>query len=199
MTAPVDGAGRRRMKPWKKHLLIFLATVAVTLAGGTTLLIRYAPPLVLNSAHKAISAGLGNGANTPDNTLYTVPYLASPETAHGNNWLLGGNQDGLYTVGWLDLSKGPELLTIPEMGSRYHNVEIVAPATGVVIANLKAPGTTFIAAAGHVTAAPHGMSVLDAPGKQVLVIGRTLVENSADLPAALALAQQIRVTPYAGQ
>jgi hypothetical protein len=199
MTAPVDGAAPRRKKPWKRHLLIFFVSVSVGLTGGTTFLVRFAPPFVLSSAHKAISSGFGSGVRIPDNTLYTVPYLASPETAHGNNWVLGGNQDGLYTVGWLDLAKGPDLLTIPEMGSRYHNVELVAPLTGVAIANLKSAGTTFITARGDATPAPGGTSALHAPGKQLLVIGRTLVYSDTDLPAALALAQQIIVKPYEGR
>lgn len=184
------------MKPWKKHLLVFLLSVCVMLAGGTTFLIRIAPPLVLNLVHKTISSGAGIGTKIPDNELYTFPHLASPETANGSPWLLGGNQDGLYTVGWLDLSKGPELLSVPHMGARYHNVEIVAPRTGVVLANLKAAGTTFIVAAADETPAPSGATILRAPGKQVLVIGRTLVNNDADLPAALALARQITVRPY---
>jgi hypothetical protein len=184
------------MKPWKKHLLVFLAAVSVSLTGMTTLIITFTPPLILNSAHQGILAGFGSGTPIPDNTLYTVPFIASPETAHGNNWVLGGNQDGLYTMGWLDLTKGPELLSIPEMGGRYHNVEVVAPITGVAIANLKAAGTTFITARDDATPAPSGVRVLRAPGKQLLVIGRTLVNDDADLPAALAVAQQITVKRY---
>jgi hypothetical protein len=186
------------VKPWKKHLLIFLASVCVGLGGGTTLILWFAPGLVLSSAHKAISAGVGGGP-VPDNTVYTVPFIASPETANGNIWLLGGNQDGLYTVGWLDLTKGPQLLTLPEMGSRYHNVELVWPRTGLVIANLKAAGTTLLTTRDDTTPAPSGASLIRAPGKQVLVIGRTLVNDETDLPAVLALAQQITVKPYAAR
>jgi hypothetical protein len=198
MTARVDGAARGGTRPWAKHLLIFLAAACVGLAVGTTLLIRFTPPLTLNLAHQAISAGIGSSGSIPDNTLITVPYLASPETANGNPWLLGGNQDGLYTVGWLDLSKTPALLTIPEMGGRYHNVELVVPRTGVAMANLKAAGTTLITAHDDATPAPPGATLVHAPGKQLLVIGRTLVNDDADLPAALALARQITVKPYRG-
>jgi hypothetical protein len=181
--------------PWKKHLLTFLAAVCVGLGAGTTVIITFTPPIILSLAHKAISAGVGNDP-VPDNTVYTIPFIASPETANGNAWLLGGNQDGLYTVGWLDLSKGPELLTIPAMGNRYHNVELVAPRTGVAFANLKAEGKTLLTAADDTTQAPSGVSTLRAPGKQVLVIGRTLVFSDADLPVALALARQIAVEPF---
>jgi len=186
------------MTPWKKHLLVFLVSVGVMLAGGTTFIIRLTPPLVLNLLHETISSGAGSGTRIPDNTLWTFPHIASPETANGDDWVLGGNQDGFYTVGWLDLSKGPELLTIPDMGSRYHNVQLVAPRTGVVIANLKAAGTTLIVAARDATPAPSGTTILRAPGKQLLVIGRTLVNDDTDLSTALALARQISVRPYAG-
>jgi hypothetical protein len=40
-----------------------------------------------------------------------------------------------------------------------------------------------------------GGRVIHAPGKQVLVVGRTLVKNPADLRAARALQQQIKVSP----
>lgn len=82
--------------------------------------------------------------------------------------------------------------------SAYHNVELVAPRTGIGIANLKGAGTRFIVAAGDTTSAPSGTTVLHAPGKQLLVAGRTFVNNDADLPTALALARQITVRPYAG-
>ena len=182
------------MKPWVRHLVVFLATVVVVSSALTPLFLSVYPALLLNDAHKAISSGFGTG-QVPDNTLYTVPELASPETANGNNWLLGGNQDGLYTVGWLDVSKGPQVLTIPEMGTRYHNVALIAPRTGVVIANLKAAGQYVIEQPGSAVPIPTGAVKVDVPGKQVAVVGRTLVENAADLPAARALAQQITVTP----
>ncbi len=73
---------------------------------------------------------------------------------------------------------------------------LIAPRTGVVIANLKAAGEYVIVRAGaSVTQLTPGAWVIHAPGKQVLVAGRTLVENAADLPAARALAQQIKVRP----
>ncbi len=184
------------VNPGGRHFIVFLSTVIVVAGVGTPLLLSLSPALILNNAHKAISNGLGRGASIPDNTVYTVPDLASPETAHGNRWVLGGNQDGLYTVGYLDLSHGGQILTVPDMGSRYHNVELIAPRTGVVIANLKAAGEYVIVRAGApVMRSMSGARVIHAPGKQVLVAGRTLVENAADLPAARALAQQIKVRP----
>jgi hypothetical protein len=183
------------MKPWIRHLVVFLTTTVVVAGVLTPVFLSVYPALILNGAHKVVSTGAGR-AQVPDNTLYTLPELASPETANGSTWLLGGNQDGLYTVGWLDLSKGPQVLTIPDMGTRYHNVELVAPRSGVAIANLKAAGLYVIEEPGTSgVTIPSGAQILDVPGKQVLVIGRTLVENDADLPAALALAQQIRVHP----
>ena len=183
------------MKPWVKHLVVFLTTVVVLAGVLTPVFLSVYPALILNGAHKVVSTGAGR-AQVPDNTMYTVPELASPESANGSTWLLGGNQDGLYTVGWLDLSKGAQVLAIPEMGTRYHNVELVASRSGIAIANLKAAGQYVIEQAGASgVTVPPGAQLVDVPGKQVLVIGRTLVENDADLPVALALAQQITVSP----
>jgi hypothetical protein len=183
------------MRPGIRHLLVFLTAAAVACGVATPLLLSVWPAVYLNNAHKAISAGI-SGPPVPDNTVYTVPDLASPETANGNLWLLGGNQDGLYTVGWLDLSKAPLVLTIPEMGARYHNVELIAPRTGVAFANLKAAGQYVLVEAGAMgVTIPPGAQRLEVPGKQVLVAGRTLVESDADLPTARALAQQITVKP----
>jgi hypothetical protein len=195
MAAAGDTEGEA-VKPWARHLIVFLATVAMVAGVATPLLLSLSPALILNNAHEAISTGLSAGPSIPDNTLYTVPDLASPETAHGNKWVLGANQDGLYTVGYLDLSHGAQILTIPDMDSRYHNVELIAPRTGVVIANLKEAGEYEILRAGtSVTQSGSGARVIHAPGKQVLVVGRTLVKNPADLSVARVLAQQIKVSP----
>ena len=50
------------------------------------------------------------------NTLYAMPALASP--SQSNSLESTGNHDTLYTVGWLDLSKGPEVLYVSDMAGR---------------------------------------------------------------------------------
>ncbi|WP_346234233.1 DUF1254 domain-containing protein [Parafrigoribacterium mesophilum] len=42
-----------------------------------------------------------------------------------------------------------------------------------------------------------GMTQISSPNNSVLVIGRVIVENDRDLPAAYALAKQIQLAPLA--
>ena len=38
------------------------------------------------------------------------------------------NHDTLITVGWLDLSKGPQVLHVPDMAGRYYSVQFTDPS-----------------------------------------------------------------------
>lgn len=161
------------MKPWIKHLLIFLLSVAVVAGIGTPVALKLYPTLVLGRYQQAISSGFGTGHRIPDNTLYTFPEIFSPDSAHGNPYLNSANQDGLYTFG--NLTADTATITLPDTNSRYQAVELVNPSTGVAKI-LHGPLTTKIT------------------GPR-LIIGRTYAANNADIPAALALANKIKLTP----
>ena len=42
----------------------------------------------------------------------------------------GVNRDTLLTVGWLDLSKGPQVLHVPDMAGRYYSVQFTDRSDG---------------------------------------------------------------------
>lgn len=160
------------MKPGIKHLLIFLLSVAVVASIATPIALKLYPRLVLDRIyHRAISSGFGTGHPIPDNTLYTFPETFSPDTVHGNALLTSANQDGLYTFGWLAASTAT--ITLPNPNGRYQAVELVNPSNGVAKA-LHGPLTTRII------------------GPR-LILGRTYVANNADIPAALADANKIKL------
>jgi len=77
-----------------------------------------------NVARKAVvKHGLGiKGGGIPVNTLYAMPALASPSLSK-SPWVRTGNRDTLYTIGVLDLGKGPEILHVPDMAGRYYSIE----------------------------------------------------------------------------
>jgi hypothetical protein len=180
-----------RKQPWWVHLLVFVAVFAVVAGGGTLLLLHAWPTITYSAFHREIASGFGSGRSVPDNTLYTIPSLASPDVPNADSLIKSGNQDGLYTVGWIDLSKGSRAISIPHHGDRYLNVSLIDPATGVIIGNLTDPGTTTISQGRcPVAAACLGSSIV-APDQQVLVIGRTFVANESDVAAGLADARRI--------
>jgi hypothetical protein len=186
---------------WKLYLLTFAVTVLVVWGVGTYAYIFFSPRLTYYALEQVIvSNGLG-GSGAPDipiNTLYTMPTLASPSKSHTLEST--GNHDTLYTVGWLDLSTGPEVLHVPDMGGRYYAVQLTDP-WGTVFAYVgrRTTGTQagdyLITGPGWEGAVPNGMTQIVAPNNTVLLIGRTLVESDSDIAGAYALAKQIQLTP----
>ena len=105
----------------------------VAWAIGTVLLAYFWPHFVNNTYKKAIlDKGFGEGP-VPINTLYTEPQalFAQPLTAQstsGSNLMTTGvNHDTLLIGGWLDLSKGPQILYVPDFSGRYYSVQFTDP------------------------------------------------------------------------
>jgi hypothetical protein len=197
-SSPAAKAGGK----WKVHLLTFALTVLVVWGVGAFAYIYFSPRLLYGGLENAVvSHGLGgpDSPGIPVNALYTQPTLATSSSS--NNLLSTGNADTLYTVGVLDLSKGPVVLHVPDMAGRYYAVQFTDP-WGTVFAYV-GRRTTGTAAGDYLISGPgwHGMvpagvtQQIVAPDNTVALIGRTLVESDSDLATAYALAKQIQVTP----
>ena len=111
------------------------------------------------------------------------------------------NHDTLVTAGWLDLSKGPQVLHVPDMASRYYSVQFTDPSynTNFAYVGTRTTGTQagdyLITGLGWKGQAPGGMKQISSPNNSVLVVGRVLVENDSDLATAYDLSKQIQLTP----
>jgi len=179
-----------------QHLLLF---GSVVVAG--CLLFVYKRAILVK--------GFGEGP-VPVNTLYTEPQavFADPlraAPASGSNLITTGvNRDTLLMVGWLDLSSGPQILHVPDMGGRYYGVQLTDPSnnTNFAYVGKRVTGTEagdyLISGPGWTGSVPPGMTRISSPNNSVLVAGRTLVESHADLSAAYALSKQIHLTPLGG-
>ena len=186
---------------WKVYLLTFAVTVLVVWGVGTFAYIFFSPRVIYYTLERVIvSNGLG-GSGAPDipvNSLYTMPTLASPSKSHTLEST--GNHDTLYTVGWLDLSGGPEVLHVPDMAGRFYAIQFTDPwGTDFAYVGRRTTGTQagdyLISGPGWKGTVPRGMKQIAAPNNTVLLIGRTLVESDGDLAAAYGLARQIQVRP----
>ncbi len=194
-------AAPRRIR-WKVHLLTFAMTVLVVWGVGAYAYIYYLPRLTYSRIESTtVQRGLGGSGSTgiPINTLYTQPTLATP--TQSNSLESTGNRDTLYTFGWLDLSKGPQVLHVPDMAGRYYAVQFTDP-WGTVFAYVgrrttgTQAGNFLISGPGWRGAVPAGVTKqIVAPNNTVLVIGRTLVYSASDVATAYGLARQIQVTP----
>ena len=181
--------------------LITFVVVAVLVWGlGTCVFLYFWPPITYSAYKRAVVRhGLG-GDPIPINTLYAVPTLASP-AASNSSLLATGTNDVLYVGGWLDLSKGPQVLHVPDMAGRYYSVQFTDPSDGTNFAYV-GKRTTGTEAGDYLIIGPRwkgsvsqAMTQIASPHNSVLVIGRVFVESDSDLQTAYELAKQIQLTP----
>jgi hypothetical protein len=185
-----------------EDLLIFGSVMAV----AWFLFIYFYPRTVLYLYKRAILGKAFGDGPIPVNTLQTEPQTLFADPIHppasaSNLATTGVNHDTLLTVGWLDLSKGPQILHVPNMSDRYYSVQFTDPSNNTVFAYVgkRTTGTEagdyLITGPNRKGQAPSGMKQVSSPNNSVLVLGRVLVESDSDLPTAHHLAEQIRLTP----
>jgi hypothetical protein len=188
-----------------EHLLLFGSVLV-----ATWFLFTYFWPRMMLSVYKRaiLVKGFGDGP-IPVNTLYTEPQtlFADPLHAPASASKLattGVNRDTLLTAGWLDLSKGPQVLHVPNMAGRYYSVQFTDPSdnTNFAYVGTRTTGTQagnyLITDPGWKGQVPNGMKQISSPNKSVLVIGRVLVESDSDLSTAYELEKQIQLIPLSG-
>jgi len=177
----------------------------VAWAFGAFLFVYFWPHLVYNHFERAI-VDKGDGP-IPVNTLYTEPQilfaelLASQSASSSNLMTTGVNRDTLLTVGWIDLSKGPQVLHVPDMAGRYYSVQFTNRSDGTDFAYVGTrptgtqAGDYLITGQGWQGIVPSGMTQISTPNNSVLVIGRVLVYSDSGLPTACGLAKLIQLAP----
>jgi hypothetical protein len=188
-----------------EHLLLLGSFVVVT-----WFLFTYLWPRLLLSVYKRaiLVNGFGEGP-IPVNTLYTEPQTLFADPIHppasaSKLTTTGVNRDTLMTMGWLDLSNGPQILHVPDMAGRYYSVQFTNPLdnTNFAYVGKRTTGTQagdyLITGPGWKGSVPGGMKQIPSLIKSVLVVGRVFVESDSDLPAAYDLSKEIQLTPLSG-
>jgi hypothetical protein len=112
--------------------------------------------------------------------------------------------DTLHSSAWLDVSREPVVLSLPDMGDRYYMVPMLDGWTDV----FTSPGTrtTGSSAANYVITwrewrgtLPAGMRMVTAPTAMVWIIGRIRTSGKTsganDYPAVRTLQDRFRLTP----
>jgi hypothetical protein len=193
------------MMTYIEHLLLFGSVMVAV----WFLFTYFWPRMLLSVFKRAILAkGFGDGP-IPVNTLYTEPQtlFADPLHAPASASKLattGVNHDTLMTGGVLDLSKGPQVLHVPDMAGRYYSVQFTDPSknTNFAYVGKRATGTQagdyLVSGPGWNGQVPSGMPQISSPNNSVLVFGRVLVLSDSDVATAYDLAKQIQLTPLSG-
>jgi len=185
-----------------EHLLV----LGLAMVVGWFLYIYFWPRILLYVYKRALLVkGFGDGP-VPLNTLYTEPQTLFADPLHvpasGSNLMTTGvNRDTLLTAGWLNLSKGPQILHVPDMAGRYYSIQFTDPSnnTNFAYVGKRTTGTDagdyLIVGPGWKGTVPRGMAQISSPNNSVLVAGRVFVASDSDLPTAYALSKQIQLVP----
>jgi hypothetical protein len=169
------------------------------------LFIYFWPLMLLYMYKRSVLAKGGGDGPIPINTLYTMPEAIFADPFHApagasKFMTTGVNHDTLYTVGWLDLKKGAQVLHVPDMAGRYYSVQFTDTSknTNFAYVGKRTTGTQagdyLITGPSWKGQVPSGMKQISSPNNSPAIFGRTLVESDSDLSIAYGLAKQIRLT-----
>ncbi len=118
-----------------------------------------------------------------------------------NHCCAAPNADTLYTEAWLDVSKEPSVLSIPDMGNRYYIIPMLDGYSEVF--SVASPATTgykaqtyAITGPGWTGTLPSGVTQVKSPTGMVWVLGRIYCTGTPeDYKAVHALQDKVTVIP----
>jgi len=154
-------------------------------------------------AQRREGASTGSDVRAPMNTLHFAP---RPSTHEDRDVVTPAN-DLLYAMAWVHLADGPMLLTVPA-SSRHPGRYFVLPLYDAYTENFENLGprnckpegevVVLVGPDGQVPESLQGHRVVRCPTNLVWLIGRILVGDESDWPAARALQAEIRLEPAPG-
>ena len=138
----------------------------------------------------------GKGVGAPMNALFSFPAFPTADMRQ----VVRPNFDTLYTVGYLDLTKEPMVVSVPDTGGRYYLLPMLDMWTDV----FASPGwRTTGTQAGNFLLTPRGWSgtvaagftQIEAPTPYVWIIGRTKTDGPPDYDAVHKIQAGYKITP----
>lgn len=132
------------------------------------------------------------------NTMVSIAKLADTTT----QTVVAPNHDTLYSVGWIDLSAGPIVITTPPTGGRYSVLQLTDSFTNVATyigdgAAARTGAKVVLVPRGWHGELPAGLRVVRPATNLLWLLGRTLATGTADQAAAAGLLRKYSVTSLA--
>ena len=112
------------------------------------------------------------------------------------------NVDTTYSVGRLELSGGPQVIDVPDTAGRYYVLQLLDLYSNTIdYIGRRTTGTGadsfVIVPPGYRGPLPAGVPRIKSPTDTVWLLGRTLIQDEADLAAVVPLLRGYTITPLA--
>src|SRR6516225_5165269 len=166
-------------------------------AIGVAAYLYFYPLVTMDLTRKQLTnAEPGKGFAGPMNMFANVPaYPTATDRA-----VVRPNFDTLYSSAWLDLTKEPMIVSVPDTNGRYYLLPMLDMWTDVFASpgwrtTDTQAGNFLITPPGWTGDTPSGMMRIDAPTPIVWVIGRTKTDGPSDYDAIHKIQAGYKVTP----
>ena len=176
-------------------------------AIGVEAYLYFYPLVTMDITRKQISnIEPGKGFGGPMNSFVNIPAYPTADV----KVVVRPNFDTLYSSGWLDLTKEPMIVSVPDTGGRYYLLPMLDMWSDV----FASPGwRTTGTEAGNFVVAPPGWRPdlrdrlieefklpkntqrIDAPTFYVWIIGRTKTDGPSDYAAVNKIQSGLKITP----
>lgn len=158
----------------------------------------YGFPLVIMDAtrRKMSNVAVAGPSAAPVNQFSHMPQF--PDASFKD--VVRANVDTLYSAAWLDLSKEPIVLSVPDTHGRHYLMPMLDAWTNVFASPGKRttgtkPGHFAITGPGWTGSLPAGVQQLKSPTHMAWIIGRTQTNGPKDYAAVHAIQRQYQLTP----
>jgi hypothetical protein len=158
----------------------------------------YGLPLVIMDITRAKTSNVARpeGFAAPVNQFVNVREF--PDASFRD--VVRANVDTLYSSAWLDLSKEPIVLSVPDTKGRYYLMPMMDAWTNIFASPGKRttgtkPGHFAITGPGWSGTLPGGVTELKSPTNMVWIIGRTQTNGPGDYAAVHAIQDRFKLVP----